>query len=108
MTLDSKIAVVTGSSKGIGKPIALAFAKSKEYRGFYFTWRDNDDPNLPWGKGLSGNVELVGTSLGHIDSVSLIQSNFGTDNNSPLNLEAIVSAGGGPLSLLANIRCAEQ
>jgi NAD(P)-dependent dehydrogenase (short-subunit alcohol dehydrogenase family) len=33
MTLDSKIAAVTGSSKGIGKPIALAFAKSREYRG---------------------------------------------------------------------------
>jgi NAD(P)-dependent dehydrogenase (short-subunit alcohol dehydrogenase family) len=28
-----KIAVVTGSSKGIGKAIALAFAKSGEYRG---------------------------------------------------------------------------
>src|SRR5919199_5523385 len=33
MTLSSKIAVVTGSSKGIGKAIALAFAKSREYRG---------------------------------------------------------------------------
>ena len=33
MTLDSKIVAVTGSSKGIGKPIALAFAKSREYRG---------------------------------------------------------------------------
>jgi len=28
-----KIAIVTGSSKGIGKAIALAFAKSKEYYG---------------------------------------------------------------------------
>jgi glucose 1-dehydrogenase len=28
-----KIAVVTGSSKGIGKAIALAFAKSREYQG---------------------------------------------------------------------------
>ena len=26
-----KIAIVTGSSKGIGKPIALAFASSKQY-----------------------------------------------------------------------------
>jgi glucose 1-dehydrogenase len=33
MTSGSKIAVVTGSSKGIGKAIALAFAKSREYRG---------------------------------------------------------------------------
>ena len=27
-----KIAIVTGSSKGIGKVVALAFAKSKEYK----------------------------------------------------------------------------
>jgi glucose 1-dehydrogenase len=33
MTSGSKIAVVTGSSKGIGKAIALSFAKSREYRG---------------------------------------------------------------------------
>jgi NAD(P)-dependent dehydrogenase (short-subunit alcohol dehydrogenase family) len=31
MTSGSKIAVVTGSSKGIGKAIALAFAKLREY-----------------------------------------------------------------------------
>jgi glucose 1-dehydrogenase len=33
MASGSKIAVVTGSSKGIGKAIALAFAKSREYQG---------------------------------------------------------------------------
>lgn len=33
MNTGRKIAVVTGSSKGIGKTIALAFAKSGEYRG---------------------------------------------------------------------------
>ena len=33
MTSGSKIAVVMGSSKGIGKAVALAFAKSREYRG---------------------------------------------------------------------------
>jgi hypothetical protein len=63
--------------------------------GFYYTSRDNDDPRLPWGKEIPGDVELVGANLGHIDSVSLIQSNFGTNNNSPYNFEVIVSAGGG-------------
>jgi NAD(P)-dependent dehydrogenase (short-subunit alcohol dehydrogenase family) len=29
--MQNKVAIVTGSSKGIGKAIAVAFAKSKEY-----------------------------------------------------------------------------
>jgi NAD(P)-dependent dehydrogenase (short-subunit alcohol dehydrogenase family) len=33
MVSDRKIAVVNGSSKGIGRAIALAFAKSAEYCG---------------------------------------------------------------------------
>ena len=31
--MEDKIAVITGSSKGIGRAIALAFAKSKNYSG---------------------------------------------------------------------------
>ena len=38
-----KIAVITGSSKGIGKAIALAFAASKEYRGIVTNSRNLDE-----------------------------------------------------------------
>ena len=31
--MNNKIAIVTGSSKGIGKAIVMAFARSKEYSG---------------------------------------------------------------------------
>lgn len=37
--IGNKIAVVTGSSKGIGKAIALAFARSKEYSGIVINAR---------------------------------------------------------------------
>ena len=31
--MNNKVAIVTGSSKGIGKAIVIAFARSKEYSG---------------------------------------------------------------------------
>ncbi|CAN5526691.1 hypothetical protein BH18THE2_BH18THE2_35190 [soil metagenome] len=31
--MNNKVAIVTGSSKGIGKAIVLAFARSKQYSG---------------------------------------------------------------------------
>jgi NAD(P)-dependent dehydrogenase (short-subunit alcohol dehydrogenase family) len=38
-----KVAVVTGSSKGIGKAIALAFAKSGDYSGVVINSRDLEE-----------------------------------------------------------------
>src|SRR2546425_10656049 len=38
-----KIAIVTGSSKGIGRAIALAFAKSKVYSGIVINGRKMDE-----------------------------------------------------------------
>jgi hypothetical protein len=61
-------------------------------RGFFFTWRDNDDPILSWGKQIPNNVELVGAEVGHIDALTLLQSNFGSEN-SPGNLEVAARVG---------------
>src|SRR5262249_15569399 len=47
--------------------------------------RNNDDPNLPWTM-----TATFGISLGIVDGVSLIQSNFSTAGNGPGNL-AVVS-----------------
>ena len=38
-----KIAIVTGSSKGIGKAVALAFAKSKDYSGIVINGRKMEE-----------------------------------------------------------------
>ena len=40
--------------------------------GFNHYFRNNDDPNLSWIQAPS-----VGIGQGHIDAISLIQSNFG-------------------------------
>ena len=41
--MTKKIAIVTGSSKGIGKAIALAFANSKEYSGIVVNARNIEE-----------------------------------------------------------------
>ena len=48
--------------------------------GLLFSWRNNDDPNLPWAP-----VFRFGEFIGSVDAITLIQSNFG----SPGNLELI-------------------
>ena len=39
----NKVAIVTGSSKGIGKAIVLAFARSKEYSGIVVNARRTEE-----------------------------------------------------------------
>jgi hypothetical protein len=52
--------------------------------GLIHYWRNNDDSSFPW----SGPTNF-GQDLGHVDSVTMIQSNFG----SPGNLEVICRVG---------------
>ena len=52
--------------------------------GLAHYWRNNDDPSFPW-----TGPTAFGAKLGVVDSVSLIQSNFG-----PGNLEVVASAEG--------------
>jgi hypothetical protein len=53
--------------------------------GLAHYWRNNDAPALPW----NGPYD-IGSAVGHIDAVSLLQSNFGTP-------------GGGNFELLARV-----
>jgi hypothetical protein len=52
--------------------------------GLIHFWRNNDNPSLPW----SGPTPFGG-SMGHVDAVSMIESNFGA----PGNLEVIARVG---------------
>ena len=52
--------------------------------GIGIKWRNNDAPGLPWSATTS-----FGQTLGPVDGVSMIQSNFGT----PGNLEVVAHVG---------------
>ena len=43
--------------------------------GMEFMWRNNDDPNRPW-----GGPFRFGQNVGHVEAVTMIQSNFGGGN----------------------------
>jgi NAD(P)-dependent dehydrogenase (short-subunit alcohol dehydrogenase family) len=45
-SMKDKVAVITGSSKGIGKAIAVALAKSNEYTGIVTNARRQDEAEV--------------------------------------------------------------
>ena len=56
--------------------------------GLAHYWRDNDAPGMPWHLGA-----VFGQSLGHVDAVSLIESNFSASGHGPGNLELVARVG---------------
>lgn len=59
----SKVAVVTGSSKGIGRAIVLAFAKSNTYSGIVVNARKRDEAE---------RVAKEAENIGNCDSIAII------------------------------------
>lgn len=59
----SKVAVVTGSSKGIGRAIVLAFAKSHTYSGIVVNARKRDEAE---------RVAEEVRDIGNCDSIAVI------------------------------------
>ena len=56
--------------------------------GLAHYWRDNDAPGTPWHLG-----SVFGQSLGHVDAVSLIESDFSASGHGPGNLELVARVG---------------
>jgi glucose 1-dehydrogenase len=61
MAADKKIALVTGSSKGIGKAIAVSFANSKDYYGIVINSRKVEEAKL-----VSTQIKDLGASCDSI------------------------------------------
>ena len=96
----NKVAIVTGSSKGIGKAIALAFAKSKEYSGIVINARkieeaqtvsDEIKNNLDC-KSIaieadiskeSDCIRLIEENIKHFDRIDILVNNAGIQEDVP-------------------------
>lgn len=99
MTGNKKIAVVTGSSKGIGKAIALAFARSKEYSAIVVNARKMDEAQMVSDeiKNMgcdsiaveadiskeSDCVRIIGETIKHFGRIDVLVNNAGIQEDAP-------------------------
>jgi glucose 1-dehydrogenase len=99
-----KVAIVTGSSKGIGKAIALSFAKSKDYSGIVINSRKVEESkpvskeikNLQGGDGCDSIaigadvskeddcIRLIAETVKHFGRIDVLVNNAGIQEDLPL------------------------
>jgi len=97
-----KVAVVTGSSKGIGKAIALSFAKSKEYSGVVINSRKVEEAqavskeiknlhkgcdSIAIGADVSKEddcIKLIAETVKHFGRIDVLVNNAGVQEDLPL------------------------
>lgn len=99
MKRNKKIAVVTGSSKGIGKAIALAFARSREYSAIVVNARKMDEAQMVSDeiKNMgcdsiaveadiskeSDCVRIMGETIKHFGRIDVLVNNAGIQEDVP-------------------------
>ena len=99
-----RVAIVTGSSKGIGKAIALSFAKSKDYSGIVINSRKVEESkpvskeikNLQGGDGCDSIaigadvskeddcIRLIAETVKHFGRIDVLVNNAGIQEDLPL------------------------
>lgn len=104
--MEKKVAIVTGSSKGIGKAIAIAFAKSKQYSAVVTNSRKTEEAeqvsreikklrcdSIAIGADISKEsdcINLIKESVKHFGRIDVLVNNAGIQEDLPLteiNLE---------------------
>jgi glucose 1-dehydrogenase len=82
----SKVAVVTGSSKGIGRAIVLAFAKSDTYAGIVVNARKRDEAEIAVIADVSQEadcIRLIDETVKHYGRIDVLVNNAGIQQEVP-------------------------